>query len=740
MQLKVRVSSMRDGTQIARKRGFIAAKRWRRLSHVKVFSHGSLAASPTGGPSHPGTRVYMKFLIHALAAVILLLGGLPSEADAAAKKKVKRRYAPPSAAMAVDLYSGRILHEKNAYEPRYPASITKVMTLYLLFDALRDGKLALKSELPVSAFAASQSPSKLGLKRGQTISVSDAIGALVTKSANDVAVVVAEALAKSEEDFARLMTQKARTIGMTATTFRNASGLPNPQQRTTAHDLLLMGRRIMIDHPDRVKAFRTKFFKYGKKVYRNHNSLLFSYKGMEGMKTGFTNASGFNLIASAKRSDKRVLAVVLGGPSARSRNAAMRSLLNTCWKKAVTEAAAEKLTRAKFALAAPATPVQPPLPVARVVEDAEEPVAVASADAPEAAEASEPAASQDASAPAAVAVASAAGPSATPASNTQAVPDEIPAELVQAPILGPEAAGEQVADAAAPAPAAPELLDRKSEGQIIIANVGMGIGLPDLAERGPQDATSTEEPDGASEAETQKAAETEVTEAQDTAEAQEAAASEAAETQDAAETQNASAAPDAAETTEADVAAASASDSGELAYEQSFPQQIVNMSVHAKNIAPKPEKALVTTATEVTHPEARPAEPTAMGTIQAAVEAEPDAPAPQSVAAVPDKAAAPAPGLEQEGPYQIQVGSFGDTASAQARNEAVIKVARKHVNGHAFFIMQAELPSGTVYRARYVKFKRKEAAKVCKSLKRRAIDCMVVRVPIESVQHAQAGP
>jgi D-alanyl-D-alanine carboxypeptidase len=244
--------------------------------------------------------------------------------------------------MAVDLYTGRVLYSKNPDVPRYPASVTKVMTLYLLFDALRDGKLTMRTQLRVSEHAAEQSPTKLGLSEGDTISVADAIGAIVTKSANDMAVTVAEALAGSEEEFARRMTQKARTIGMLNTTFRNASGLPNSEQKTTAQDLIILGRNILADHPERSRVFATRYFQYRGEIMRNHNTMLFSYEGMEGMKTGFTSAAGFNLLASAHRGDKRILAVVLGGESPGARNAAMRNILDSSWSKAMTQMAARK--------------------------------------------------------------------------------------------------------------------------------------------------------------------------------------------------------------------------------------------------------------------------------------------------------------------------------------------------------------------------------------------------------------
>ncbi len=272
----------------------------------------------------------------------LALHLLATDAEARRRHHMREAYSPPASAMAIDVHTGRILYSKNANEPRYPASLTKVMTLYLLFDALRDGKLTMQTKLRVSEHAADQSPTKLGLDAGETITVADAIGAIVTKSANDMAVAVAEALAGSEEEFARRMTQKARTIGMLNTTFRNASGLPNPDQKTTAQDLIILGKNILADHPERSRVFSTKYFQYGGEVFRNHNTLLFSYEGMEGMKTGFTSASGFNLLATARRGEKRLLAVVLGGASAGARNAAMRNILDSSWSKAMTQTAARK--------------------------------------------------------------------------------------------------------------------------------------------------------------------------------------------------------------------------------------------------------------------------------------------------------------------------------------------------------------------------------------------------------------
>ncbi|MGF1622856.1 MAG: serine hydrolase [Rhodomicrobiaceae bacterium] len=261
--------------------------------------------------------------------LVTALSILPAEA------KKKNRYSPPQAAIVVDLHTGKVLYQQNADEARFPASITKVMTLYLLFEQIRSGQMTLDTKLMVSKEAASRPPSKLGLKPGSSITVKDAMLALVTKSANDVAATVAENIAGSEPAFARMMTYKARSIGMTRTTFKNASGLPDPQQKTTARDLITLGRHVLKDFPEEAKLFQTRYFQYGKQRFRSHNRLLFDYKGMEGMKTGFIRASGFNLLASCRRDEKHLLAVVLGGRSGKHRNARMRSLLDRSWNKAV---------------------------------------------------------------------------------------------------------------------------------------------------------------------------------------------------------------------------------------------------------------------------------------------------------------------------------------------------------------------------------------------------------------------
>ncbi len=250
---------------------------------------------------------------------------MPGEAKP--RRQAAAPYAPPYAAMVVDAKTGRILHAENADALRHPASVTKVMTLYLLFEQIQRGRMNLDTELKVSAFAAHQAPSKLALSPGDTIRVEDAIKALVTKSANDVAVVVAENIAGSEPAFARMMTQKARALGMSKTVYKNASGLPDPGQVTTARDLITLGRAIQDRFPREYAYFSTRVFNFEGDAYANHNKLLGRVEGVDGIKTGFTRMSGFNLLTSVKHDGRQLVAVVLGGRSGPSRDRIMTELV-----------------------------------------------------------------------------------------------------------------------------------------------------------------------------------------------------------------------------------------------------------------------------------------------------------------------------------------------------------------------------------------------------------------------------
>ncbi len=266
-----------------------------------------------------------KFVRNSVVAGACLLAGL----SAAHAGPNGERYA----AIAIDGNTGEVVFARNADDLRYPASLTKIMTLYLMFEAVEQGRFTLDSKLPVSAYAAGRPPSKIGVRAGQTIRVEDAILSLVTKSANDVSVVIAEAIAGNVEEFAKMMNARAQSIGMTRTTFQNPHGLPNRAQVTTARDMAVLGRSIQWRFPEFYKYFATRNFRYRGTNYRNHNRLLGRVAGVDGIKTGFIRASGFNLVANMVRNRRHVVAVVMGGRSGASRNAEMERVLGLAYKR-----------------------------------------------------------------------------------------------------------------------------------------------------------------------------------------------------------------------------------------------------------------------------------------------------------------------------------------------------------------------------------------------------------------------
>jgi D-alanyl-D-alanine carboxypeptidase len=231
------------------------------------------------------------------------------------------------AALIVDANSGAVLHSLEPDAPRFPASLTKVMTLYLLFEQIDAGRLTMDSRLRVSANAARQPPTRLGVRAGDTIRVEDAVLALITRSANDVSVVVAENLAGSVEAFAARMTARARQLGMSRTTFRNPHGLPDPEQRTTARDMATLGRAVYERFPQFSRYFARRSFVYGRRTVTSHNRLVGRIQGVDGIKTGYTRASGFNLITSARVGGRHLVGVVMGGTTAASRDAHMARLV-----------------------------------------------------------------------------------------------------------------------------------------------------------------------------------------------------------------------------------------------------------------------------------------------------------------------------------------------------------------------------------------------------------------------------
>ena len=232
------------------------------------------------------------------------------------------------ASLLMDASTGRVLYEANADLPRYPASLTKMMTLYMLFEALDQGRVTLDQPLYTSEHASAQAPTKLGLRPGQRIVVEDAILGLVTKSANDAAAVVAEALGGTEDNFAWQMTTRAHQLGMTQTYFANASGLPDPNQITSARDMAILALALLHDYPHYYHYFGTERFYWGGSSLANHNRLLGSYPGVDGIKTGYTHAAGFNLVASAMRDGRRLIGVVMGASSSGTRSLLMTSMLD----------------------------------------------------------------------------------------------------------------------------------------------------------------------------------------------------------------------------------------------------------------------------------------------------------------------------------------------------------------------------------------------------------------------------
>jgi D-alanyl-D-alanine carboxypeptidase len=253
-------------------------------------------------------------------------------------------YSPAFSSIIVDGNSGATLSANNPDASRHPASLTKIMTLYLLFERLEAGKIKLDTEMEVSEHASEQAPTKLGLRPGQTIRVEDAIKGLVTRSANDAAVVIAEAIAGDEGDFAKLMTHKARALGMTRTVYRNASGLPDDDQVTTARDQSTLGRAIQDRFPRYYRYFSTAAFNYHGQTIRNHNHLIGSVEGVDGIKTGYTRASGFNLVTSMHRGNRFLVGAVMGGRSGGSRDAIMRNLLAENLDKAATNRTVAAIT------------------------------------------------------------------------------------------------------------------------------------------------------------------------------------------------------------------------------------------------------------------------------------------------------------------------------------------------------------------------------------------------------------
>lgn len=270
-------------------------------------------------------RFYIMPLIMSVIALVCIAFPQYAEARSANKEKY--------ASIVIDADTGLVLNHRHADSTRHPASLTKIMTIYMVFEALENGKISLNDRVRISRHAASMVPSKLGLPSGSSIRVKDAISALVTKSANDVAAALAEHIAGTESAFARRMTQKAHELGMRSTRFRNASGLHHRHQVSTARDMARLARAVLHDYPQYYRYFSTQRFTYRGKTYNNHNRLMRTYRGMDGIKTGYINASGFNLVASARQDGRRIIGVVFGGRTSKTRNAHMKTLMDNGFAK-----------------------------------------------------------------------------------------------------------------------------------------------------------------------------------------------------------------------------------------------------------------------------------------------------------------------------------------------------------------------------------------------------------------------
>src|SRR5712672_2110736 len=336
-----------------------------RLEQVNAPTVGHNLASRTGDKADIGTGKFMlrttlassRVLRACIFGLVTVTAGVIFTTDTADARRsrhhrhharhhqeARESYSPAFSSIIVDGNSGATLSANNPDASRHPASLTKIMTLYLLFERLEAGKMKLDSEMQVSEHASEQAPTKLGLKPGQTIRVEDAIKGLVTRSANDAAVVIAEAIAGDEDDFAKLMTRKARALGMSKTVYRNASGLPNDEQVTSARDQSTLGRAIQDRFPRYYRYFSTSVFNYRGQSIRNHNRLLGNVEGIDGIKTGYTRASGFNLVSSMRRGNRHLVGVVLGGRSGGSRDAIMRNLLAENLDKAATKRTVAAIT------------------------------------------------------------------------------------------------------------------------------------------------------------------------------------------------------------------------------------------------------------------------------------------------------------------------------------------------------------------------------------------------------------
>jgi len=656
-----------------------------------------------------GARYGLRWGLFGFVAAVLTLSADPINAA-------------PYADIVVDANSGAVLHATNPDARRHPASLTKIMTLYLLFEQLDAGKLKLDTPLKISAEAAGQSPTKLGLKPGSTLAVEDAIKGMVTRSANDAAVVVAEAIAGSEDDFARLMTRKARALGMKDTVYKNASGLPDDDQITTARDQSTLGRAIQERFPRYYKYFSIRSFTFRGESISNHNHLLGKVEGVDGIKTGYINASGFNLVTSVHRGNRYLVAVVMGGSSGGSRDARMRELIDDKIALASIKRTAPMVAEASGTpdvrpepmlvtkaeakpaptVVAKAEPKSEPKPEPMVVTKAEPKVAAAKVEPKEAPKA-------EAKAEPRFAVASA---TSLPVRFNSAAPPAEPAALRPEPAVAVTLTQAQVA-AGSTEPIRPVLVKTLTvkAGVRTASLAASHVALPAAEAQPVAAAAPAPAPMVAAKAEPALPPPAPIAAAPSTPPPTPVAA---------ANPEPAAVPPEVA--TKPEPAAAPAAPATAAKEEPAAPPA---MAVAAA--AAKPEPAAEPAPA---HPGVSSAAPSPVAAAAPAVPTPKPAPAAKIAAAT--STAKPAPAAPAAKPqhrpgWMIQVGAFPAEQAAQQRLSTVQGKASKMLSGAQAFTETVDKAGTTYYRARFAGLDKDKAEAACKYLKKNDVECVTIK-------------
>jgi D-alanyl-D-alanine carboxypeptidase len=669
----------------------------------------------------------LRLCLLGVATISVAVMATTDTADARRRHRHSHRaavssYSPAFASIIVDANSGSTLQATSADGLRHPASLTKIMTLYLLFERLESGRIKLDTPMEVSEHASEQAPTKLGLRPGQTIRVEDAIKGLVTRSANDAAVVIAEALGGSEDEFAKMMTRKARALGMSKTVYVNASGLPDDAQITTARDQSTLGRAIQDRFPKYYRYFSTASFTFRGKVIRNHNHLIGHVEGVDGIKTGYTRSSGFNLVTSMKRGNRFLVGVVMGGRSAGSRDAIMRNLLAEHVDEAATRRTVAAITErgtseVRVADARGNDAESDDDEVTTTTQARPAPVAQAQGGTQLASVTSEPIPLPTPRAPM---------PSAQPAAAPQAQPQQVQAQE-EKPAPAPLTSGVISAQSfgAIPGSAEPMTPVRVKTVQVRMGQTKVASAAPNAPVPAPVATNPAPAPRKADMAEAARA-----TLARDMTEAARAANARA------------DVKTEARIETKAETKAEARSEPWAVASAQSrteFPAPLPSQPITNNGIG----QVVIGTPTHPAHSAAsadpaRGAPPTTLGAQAAALEtasipqqqplqqqaALQPAPQPQP-AYVSPPSSAPAKPVARSG-WIIQVGALDSENEARQRLDAA-RGASKLLSGADPFTEAVSKGSKTFYRARFAGLDQSSAEAACRSLKRSEISCIAIR-------------